>query len=257
MRSLIGIALGVALAACSGTPHQQPSGHNSQNSLDWAGAYKGVLPCASCPGIETVLTLDTNQRYILSTRYQDRGPDKQVVEGEFQWNEAGDTIRLKGLDASTTPIYYRVQENRLLQLDLKGQPITGALASQYVLQKLVPALTDVEWHLVKIQALTPMVAQGATPYIQFSAADNRVFGYSGCNRIAGGYEEKPAKKADSGSLKLSQLISTKMACLEGDRMRLEQLFVGLLPQVDAYALINGRLVLYKEGEALLQFKPVY
>ncbi|WP_438946633.1 copper resistance protein NlpE N-terminal domain-containing protein, partial [Sediminibacterium sp.] len=27
--------------------------HEAQNSLDWQGSYSGVLPCASCPGIET------------------------------------------------------------------------------------------------------------------------------------------------------------------------------------------------------------
>ena len=31
--------------------------HNSRNSLDWNGVYKGVLPCADCEGIETVITL--------------------------------------------------------------------------------------------------------------------------------------------------------------------------------------------------------
>ena len=25
--------------------------HNSQNSLDWSGTYKGIIPCADCEGI--------------------------------------------------------------------------------------------------------------------------------------------------------------------------------------------------------------
>ena len=26
---------------------------NSQNSLDWEGTYKGIIPCADCEGIKT------------------------------------------------------------------------------------------------------------------------------------------------------------------------------------------------------------
>ena len=29
------------------------SAHNAQNSLDWAGDYQGILPCADCEGINT------------------------------------------------------------------------------------------------------------------------------------------------------------------------------------------------------------
>ena len=35
--------------------------HNSRNSLDWAGIYEGVLPCADCPGIQTRLTLSRDE----------------------------------------------------------------------------------------------------------------------------------------------------------------------------------------------------
>ncbi|HOD11102.1 MAG TPA: copper resistance protein NlpE N-terminal domain-containing protein, partial [Flavobacterium sp.] len=31
--------------------------HNSQNSLDYLGMYKGVLPCADCNGISTNIIL--------------------------------------------------------------------------------------------------------------------------------------------------------------------------------------------------------
>ena len=31
--------------------------HNAENSLDIAGVYKGVLPCADCEGIETTIVL--------------------------------------------------------------------------------------------------------------------------------------------------------------------------------------------------------
>ncbi len=46
-----------------------PDKSNSANSLDWAGEYKGVVPCADCEGIETSLTLNMDQSYQLSTIY--------------------------------------------------------------------------------------------------------------------------------------------------------------------------------------------
>lgn len=32
--------------------------HNAHNSLSYAGIYEGTIPCADCPGIDVVITLD-------------------------------------------------------------------------------------------------------------------------------------------------------------------------------------------------------
>ncbi|NNG81444.1 copper resistance protein NlpE N-terminal domain-containing protein [Acinetobacter sp. ANC 5378] len=37
-----------------------PMGDTVETSLDWAGEYKGVFPCADCEGIETDLELKSN-----------------------------------------------------------------------------------------------------------------------------------------------------------------------------------------------------
>ena len=49
-----------AVASCTNAKKSNESSsaepvdmHTSQISLDWAGTYSGVLPCASCEGIET------------------------------------------------------------------------------------------------------------------------------------------------------------------------------------------------------------
>jgi len=52
---------GLTLAACEQVPVDAQ--HTSANSLDWAGVYRGVLPCADCPGIETTLRLATDSTY--------------------------------------------------------------------------------------------------------------------------------------------------------------------------------------------------
>ena len=55
--------------------------HTARDSLDWAGSYEGVLPCADCPGIRTRVTLSDNGRYEKQTQYLDRQPQPEVVAG--------------------------------------------------------------------------------------------------------------------------------------------------------------------------------
>ena len=60
--------------------------HTARDSLDWAGSYEGVLPCADCPGIRTRVTLSDNGRYEKQTQYLDRQPQPEVVAGTFSGN---------------------------------------------------------------------------------------------------------------------------------------------------------------------------
>ncbi|MFT7364105.1 MAG: putative lipoprotein NlpE involved in copper resistance, partial [Algoriphagus sp.] len=74
--------------------------HNSMNSLDWNGTYKGVLPCASCEGIETILTLNSDQSYVLITNYLGRNDAlEQEKRGEFSWNEDSSIITLTNINS--------------------------------------------------------------------------------------------------------------------------------------------------------------
>ena len=91
--------------------------HNSRNSLDWAGTYEGVLPCADCPGIKMRLMLSNEGHFDLSTQYLDRQVVPQTASGRFSWNTAGNTITL---DAAGSGQQFRVGEGRLLQLNHDG-----------------------------------------------------------------------------------------------------------------------------------------
>ncbi|MGR3971264.1 copper resistance protein NlpE [Shewanella sp. 1180_01] len=106
-----------------------PVGDTSQNSLDWAGSYEGVLPCASCEGIQTLITLQADNRFVQETVYL--GKDEKIFKliGKAVWDEKGQKITL---DDGTQ---YLVGENHLIMLDTEGQRITGDLAANYVLKK--------------------------------------------------------------------------------------------------------------------------
>ena len=94
-----------------------PDMHNSRNSLDWAGTYEGVLPCADCPGIQTRLVLLADGQFELSTRYIDRQATPTTTRGRVGWNAAGSDITLGSGDAAPQ---FRVGEGRLLQLNRDG-----------------------------------------------------------------------------------------------------------------------------------------
>ena len=133
-------AAAVALASCGGNAPrrsaQQETGafkpdiHNAETSLDYRGTYRGVLPAADCPGIETTLTLAPDGSYALHLKYIDR---------DSEFDEKG-TYKVKGNLLTLTPMdgqpeYYKVEENQVRKLDADKQPVTGALAENYVLKK--------------------------------------------------------------------------------------------------------------------------
>ena len=113
---------------------KQLDAHYSHNSLDWQGTYKGVTPCADCEGIETEITLNADLTFTLKTKYLGKGDGKVFQEtGSFVWDKTGGIISLEGLKGR--PSQYKVGENRLIQLDMEGNVITGDLAEKYVLTK--------------------------------------------------------------------------------------------------------------------------
>ncbi|WP_206106091.1 copper resistance protein NlpE [Olivibacter sp. XZL3] len=107
--------------------------HNAQNSLDIAGIYTGVLPCADCEGIRTEITLKDDSTYVRKSTYLGKGDGTpQEEEGKYSWLD-GSTIELRGIKDG--PRNYFVGENTLTQLDMSGNKITGELAEKYMLQK--------------------------------------------------------------------------------------------------------------------------
>jgi uncharacterized lipoprotein NlpE involved in copper resistance len=108
--------------------------HNSKNSLDWEGVYSGTIPSASGIGIDVRLRLYPDQTFVLNYEYVDKPDSMSSWTGLFQWDKKGNTITLNIKDV---PPYYNVAENMLIQLDMKGKPVSGSLADNYVLKKVL------------------------------------------------------------------------------------------------------------------------
>lgn len=105
--------------------------HTSQNSVDWQGTYEGTLPCADCPGIQTVITLADDGTFIYEAEYLER--DTKIADsGTFMWHDNGSVVHLTGQD---TDLKFQVGENQLFHLDQEGKRIEGELAENYILKK--------------------------------------------------------------------------------------------------------------------------
>ncbi|MTF39032.1 copper resistance protein NlpE N-terminal domain-containing protein [Cyanobacterium aponinum UTEX 3221] len=218
-------------------------GDTSQNSLDWNGVYEGILPCASCEGIKTTIILNQDLTFVQQVQYL--GIDERTWEtkGTFQWNEAGNRITLQGIEQA--PNQFIVGENRLIQLDMNGDRISGDLADKYILNKVAQAsmtedsLTDVRWQLTEMMGkpVTKSENQREPIFLIFNSEENRVNGFAGCNNFMGGFELKEGNR-----LTLKQMASTMMAC---ENMETEISFLRTLEQVDNYTIKDGVLSLNK------------
>jgi uncharacterized lipoprotein NlpE involved in copper resistance/heat shock protein HslJ len=109
--------------------------HNSMISLDWAGTYEGILPCADCEGIKTALILNEDLTYKLFTLYLGKSNETFQSSGTFVWDYKGSNITLVNEKGEWNQ-QYKVGENKLFHLDKDGNKIDGNFADMYKLSKL-------------------------------------------------------------------------------------------------------------------------
>ena len=250
------VAVAFAAGGCTapvmeaGIPNPNPA-HNARNSLDWAGTYRGTLPCADCPGIETIVSLASDGTYRTQSKYLERSVPASSEHGRFTWNEAGNTVTLEG----SPPAKYYVGENQLIRLALDGSRITGPLAEHHVMTKVADGadgmVTEKYWKLVELNG-KPVPKLEREPHLILKAEGGRVNGFGGCNGFAGTYELDEARSR----IRFGKLASTMKACASG--MEVEDAFHRVLQTVDNYSLSGDRLSLNKARMApLARFEAVY
>jgi heat shock protein HslJ len=246
----IAFLIAVSLGGCTTMPDTAAvpdAAHNSRNSLDWAGTYKGVLPCADCEGIETIVTLRVDGSYSATSRYLGKDGTSTASQGNLTWNDEGSTISLTGEE----PARYRVAENRLIRLALDGSRITGPLADHYVLTKMTDAITEKYWKLVELGG-QPVPRLDKEPHIILKAEGSRVTGFGGCNSFTGSYTLDEARSR----IRFGQVASTMEACPSG--MDVERTFSEVLGQVDNYSMNGDHLTFNRARMApLARFEAVY
>lgn len=217
--------------------NQLNDGHNAQNSLDWAGTYSGVEPCASCEGIRAVLKIGEDGKYQLTSEYlgvEDAVTDSKT--GTFKWKD-GNTIELSGFAASEGSALFKVEENRLRHLDMKGNIIKGALADNYILTKTGNLeVEDRKWQLIELNG-KKIDGNPEGFYIIFNSESGMISAKAGCNTINIPYTIENQYRLVTGNG-----ISTSMACAD---METEKQLKEVIQMADNISFGNGRLSLNK------------
>jgi len=240
---LILVLLFIGLASCKSARKAQTNdlkstADNSMTSVDWAGTYQGILPCADCEGIQTQVVLNIDLSYVLKTSYIGKGDSVFHTKGTFKWDESGSKITLD----NTEKQIYQVGENKLFHLDKNGNRITGNLENNYIMEKEKTELTGKYWKLVRLNGKTVETTEREA-FIRFDAEDNRVHGNSSCNTFNGKYE-----LSEGNRIKFPPFAMTKMACI-GNSIEME--FMQVLGKTTNYSLTSNELILQDEFETTL------
>jgi uncharacterized lipoprotein NlpE involved in copper resistance len=222
-------------------PESASALHSAQNSLDWSGTYSGIVPCASCEGIETELRLGEDLTYTLVTKYLGEQEKPYSLSGSFEWQ--GNNIKLGGIADYDRPTLYKVEENKLRQLDMEGNIITGKLERNYILTKNGnPQVENKKWILTELNG-RKVEEKPEGQYIVFHSDKSRIEAKVGCNMLLYDY-----KIQNSFRLTIYQGISTLMACPVGS---LEQEFIEVLKNADNLSVNNDNLSINKARMAPL------
>jgi copper homeostasis protein (lipoprotein) len=110
-------------------------------------------------------------------------------------------------------------------------------------------LVNTYWRLGKVGERVVTTPQGAQDIYFVMQSDNqRVAGFSGCNRMMGAYV------LNGSQIKFDQMASTRMACL-GDGMKIEEQFLAIFPLVSRWEISGQTLrLLDADGKALATFQ---
>lgn len=230
-----------AFSACH--RNSVPVGDTSRNSLDWQGTYYGILPCADCPGIQTLIQLNNDNTFVMATSYLDRDGAGQRKSGTFTWDRSGSRITLDVPGASAKPVY-KVGENKLISLGADGSEIAGPLASQFVLTKDSNDIRNKYWKLTHVRGekVVWRENQRKEPHIILHSPDSTVTGNGGCNGLRGTFE----LTTDHG-ISFSPLAVTKMACMEN--MDVENQMLQALSEAGSYQVSGDSLFLFDKQKA--------
>lgn len=225
--------------------NEETTSDNSMTSVDWAGTYQGILPCADCDGIQTQIVLNNDLTYVHETRYNGKDEKIFLAKGTFKWDESGSKITLDNTENQV----YQVGESQLFHLDKDGNRISGNLAANYIIEKEKTELTGKYWKLVRLKG-KPVETGEREAFVSFTSEANRVHGNSSCNMFNGKYE-----LSEGNRIKFSPFSITKMACIGNN---IEGEFMQVFEKTTSYTLTSNELILQDEYETTLaKFESVY
>jgi len=243
------------------TPKPVASAHTSMNSLDWAGVYRGKLPCADCEGVALELVLRNDLTFSSTSKYVGKAAPDLNEKGTFAWDSTGNKITLHPEQGS--PVQYKVGENKVIQLDAAGNEFSGAVADKFVLLKSADAkaaallhgnaeLKETYWKLSELRGkpLPATKSYRREIHLILKDKDSLVTGFAGCNNLSGKYILNEGNR-----IRFSGVASTLMTCLNQST---EDEFKKVLREADNFSIKGDTLSLNKARMTpLARFTAVY
>lgn len=142
---MMAVAVMALTAACTGKKTAENAAaqdttsvvDSTTPSLDLAvvaGTYEGTLPAADCPGIKTVLTLNTDSTYELKQDYIDRKDGHDEASGVFEVLDGNVLMLVRPSSGEHT--FYKVKDAQsVIMTDSLGNEPESETAPLYVLKK--------------------------------------------------------------------------------------------------------------------------
>jgi heat shock protein HslJ len=223
--------------------------HNSRNSLDWAGEYSGVLACSDCAGIETTLTLRSDDTYTLNTRALEREEQSVITQGQIIWADTGNALSLNFRDTNRQ---FAVNEGRLVLLNQDGSR-PDPISEQHILNQsnnaqpqarnISQLLTEHSWTVESAQdqkgdKILPLLPTQENNFV-FSFSEGTFGVRGGCNSMRGGYSlQSSMAGGKSGTLVFQPAASTLMGC-ESDAQEADSLLSAFLAEQLQFVIVPG------------------
>lgn len=105
-----------------------------------------------------------------------------------------------------------------------------------------------KWNLIYLNGDSIAVAKERPVYIEFHDSANRVTGSGGCNRFFSSFT------VEKNNLQIKPVASTKMACMDSTRSRIENNFFQMLNLANAYSFKDGKLLLQQDQKVIAAFE---
>lgn len=246
MKTKIGgiLLLGVMIFSCGAKKNAVSD--TSQNALDWSGVYLFTDEEYKKPEIQ--LTLNENGTYKLISSAVGEETRNTYLEGKFEWDKQGRTIRLDKQIPHLKVDQLLVGENTLfITKDSEGLHL-DYLPAFHKLQT-DSNLTEKYWKLVSIndRKVTKDDFMSKEPHMIFKSEFNRVNGNDGCNGFGGVF------RLEGNKITFSKMMSTLMAC--PDSFVYEQ-FMKILREELTYE-VNEELLVIQSADDVMKFKAAY
>ena len=105
---------------------------NARQTVQWPGTYQGILPCASCEGVATMIVLNPDMTYTTRTRMLGIDDKDRTGEGRFEWLPDNSHI---AIDSEGQRKIFRVQNDHLEMRMPNGDAIPTANPEAFQLMK--------------------------------------------------------------------------------------------------------------------------